>query len=135
MEAATDRVAARVRGRRTPVSLLRFMNDVVEAYPNRHLQVVMNHSSINNEAARLWLARHPHVRLHHTPTHTCWVNLVECLFSILGQPPGAQRSRPDLPEFLKRFIASYNPASNPFTWTKDPEPQRLIQSTPEGPGT
>ena len=33
----------------------------------------------------LWLARHPNVHFHFTPTHASWLNQVECWFSILSR--------------------------------------------------
>src|ERR1019366_9099414 len=78
LEIATGKVVAHVRNRRTSVNFLRFMNDVVRAYPNRELHVVVDNLNIHkNEAARRWLVRHPQVHFHYTPTHASWVNLIE----------------------------------------------------------
>jgi transposase len=134
LEIATGKVVAHVRNRRTSVNFLRFMNDVVRAYPNRELHVVVDNLNIHkNEAARRWLVRHPQVSFHYTPTHASWVNLIECFFSILskqGLAHSVQHSKQDLKELLHRFLASYNQTCNPFTWTKGPEHlQRIIETT------
>jgi transposase len=134
LEIATGKVVAHVRNRRTSVNFLRFMNDVVRAYPNRELHVVVDNLNIHkNEAARRWLVRHPQVYFHYTPTHASWVNLIECFFSILskqGLAHSVQHSKQDLKELLHRFLASYNQTCNPFTWTKGPERlQRIIETT------
>jgi transposase len=110
------------------------VNDVVRAYPNRELHVVVDNLNIHkNEAARRWLVRHPQVYFHYTPTHASWVNLIECFFSILSQQglaPSVQHSKQDRKELLHRFLASYNQTCNPFTWTKGPERlQRIIETT------
>src|ERR1700693_5222091 len=77
--ALTGKVVAHVRNRRTSVNFLRFMNDVVRAYPSRELHVVVDNLNIHkNEAARRWLGRHPQVLFHYTPTHASWVDLIEC---------------------------------------------------------
>jgi transposase len=136
LEIATGKVVAHVRNRRTSVNFLRFMNDVVRAYPDRDLHVVVDNLNIHkNEAARRWLSRHPHVHFHYTPTHASWVNLIECFFSILskqGLAHSVQHSKQDLKQLLDRFIASYNETCNPFTWTKGPEHlQRIIETTRE----
>ena len=136
LEIATGRVVAHVRNRRTSVNFLRFMNDVLRAYPSRQLHVVVDNLNIHkNEAARRWLARHPLVRFHYTPTHASWVNLIECFFSILskqGLAHSVQHCKQDLKQLLNRFIASYNETCNPFTWTKGPEHlQRIIETTKE----
>jgi transposase len=136
LEIATGKVVAHIRNRRTSVNFLRFMNEVVQAYPNRELRVVVDNLNIHkNEAARRWLRRHPQVRFHYTPTHASWLNLIECFFSILGKQALAhsvQRSKQDLKALLHRFLANYNETCNPFTWTKGPEHlQRIIETTKE----
>src|SRR3974377_2479936 len=69
LEIATGKVVAHVRNRRTSVTFLRFMNDVVRAYPNRELHVVVDNLNIHkNEAARRWLGRLPQGYFYtHTP--------------------------------------------------------------------
>jgi transposase len=134
LEIATGKVVAHVRNRRTSVNFLRFMNDVVRAYPDRELHVVADNLNIHkNEAARRWLRRHPQVHFHYTPTHASWVNLIECFFSILskqGLAHSVQRSKQDLKDLLHRFLASYNATCGPFTWTKGPaQLQRIIETT------
>jgi len=134
LEIATGKVVAHIRNRRTSVNFLRFMNDVVRAYPGHDLHVVADNLNIHkNEAARRWLTRHSHVRFHYTPTHASWVNLIECFFSILSKQALAhsvQRSKSDLKDLLSRFLANYNATCGPFTWTKGPEHlQRIIETT------
>lgn len=136
LEIATGRVVAHIRNRRTSVNFLRFMNDVVRAYPDRALHVVADNLNIHkNEAARRWLGRHPRVKFHYTPTHASWVNLIECFFSILskqGLAHRVQRSKQDLKDLLHRFLANYNANCAPFTWTKGPEQlQHIIETTKE----
>jgi len=136
LEIATGRVVAHVRNRRISVNFLRFMNAVLRTYPGRQLHVVVDNLNIHkNEAARRWLASHPLVRFHYTPTHASWVNLIECFFSILskqGLAHSVQHCKQDLKELLNRFITSYNETCNPFTWTKGPQHlQRIIETTKE----
>jgi transposase len=86
LDVATGRVIGRGKGRRTSVNVLRFMDEVVAAFPQRDLHVVLDNLNIHkNPAARRWLKRHPRVHFHHTPTHASWVNLIEVFFSILGK--------------------------------------------------
>ena len=136
LEIATGKVVAHIRNRRTSVNFLRFMNDVVHAFPDRELHVVADNLNIHkNEAARRWLGRHPRVHFHYTPTHASWVNLIECFFSILskqGLAHSVQRSKQDLKDLLLHFLANYNATCGPFTWTKGPEQlQHIIETTKE----
>jgi len=67
LEIATGKVVAHIRNRRTSVNFVRFMNEVVRAYPRCELHMVVDNLNIHkNEAARRWLSRHPQVRFHHS---------------------------------------------------------------------
>jgi len=93
LEVAIGKVVSQVKQRRTSVDFLGFMNDVVAAFPQRDLHVILDNLNIHkNEAAQEWLNRHPRVRFHHTPPHASWVNLVECFFSILSKQGLSQRA-------------------------------------------
>jgi transposase/transposase-like protein len=134
LEIATGQVLAHVKQRRTSANFLRFMDDVVAAFPKRDLHVVLDNLNIHkNEAARKWLERNPQVRFHHTPTHASWVNMIECFFSILskqGLSHSVHRSKRELKEFLAKYIENYNETSSPFTWKKGPEKlRRIIETT------
>lgn len=134
LEIATGKVLAHIRNRRTSVNFLRFMNEVVRAYPDRELHIVADNLNIHkNEALRRWVGRHPRVSFHYTPTHASWVNLIECFFSILskqGLAHSVQHSKQDLKDLLTRFLHRYNDTCQPFTWTKGPEKlQHIIETT------
>jgi len=86
LEIASGKVVAHVKQRRTSVNFLRFLNDVVRAFPERELHMILDNLNIHkNEAARRWLKRHPRAHFHYTPTHASWVNMVEVFFSILAK--------------------------------------------------
>jgi transposase len=134
LDVATGRVIGHVKDQRTSVNFLRFMTAVVAAFPDRVLHVVLDNLNIHkNDAADRWLARHPLVHFHYTPTHASWVNLIECFFSILGKQGLSQRvdrSTASLRAFLLQYLEKYNETSAPFTWTKGPEKlQHIIEAT------
>jgi hypothetical protein len=64
---------------------LDFMNEIVAAYPDRELHVVLDNLNTHKPKQDQWLKRHPKVNLHFTPTYSSWLNQMECWFSILGQ--------------------------------------------------
>ena len=103
---------------------LAFLRQVARAYPRRDLRVVVdNLSTHKHPAVRGWLARHPRVRLHFTPTSGSWSNLVEALFSIITRQALRRGNFPtvaDLIAAIERFIDACNDRCAPFTWTKDP---------------
>src|ERR1700737_4551125 len=136
LEIASGQVVAHVKQRRTSVNFLRFMNDVVAAFPQRQLNVVVDNLNIQkNKAPQRWLKKHPRVHFHYTPTHASWVNMIECFFSILGKQGLSQSvhtSKRQLKEFLLNYIAQNNKNPKPFVWTKGPEKlQRIIEATKE----
>ena len=111
-DVATGHVNGHVKDRRTSVNFLRFMDDVVAAFPRRDLHVVLDNVNIHkNAAARRWLKRHPRVQFHHTTTHASWVNLIEVFFSILGKQGlshRVDRSKASLRAFLLQYLEQHN---------------------------
>jgi transposase len=74
-----------------------------------------------------FLADHPHVHLHFTPTHASWLNQVELFFSILERRllrRGEFDSIEHLAERVIAFIKDYNRKAAPFRWTYDGRPLR-----------
>ena len=77
-----------------------------------------------------WLARHPKVSFHYTPTRASWLNQVEGWFSILqGQSlTGASfTSVQQLRKHIDAFIETYNEDAEPFAWTKSKVYQRRVK--------
>ena len=84
LEVATGRVTDACTDRHRHQEFGAFLRQVAAAYPRRELHVVVdNYATHNHPAVRVWLARHPRVHLHFTPTSGSWLNLVEAFFSII----------------------------------------------------
>ena len=121
LEVATGLVHAAHYHRRRRREFLAFMNEVVAAYPDRDLHVILDNLSTHKPKRDRWLARHPRVHLHFTPTHAGWLNLVECWFSILSRAAVRGASFPNVAELraaIDAFIAAHHPAAAPFEWRK-----------------
>lgn len=136
IDIATGKATTWVNKTRKTADFIKFMNQVVKAYPQQRLCVVMdNLNTHKGKAAQEWLEQHPEVSFHYTPTHASWVNLAECFFSIVtkqGLQQAVHKSGRDLEVFLKAFIKEYNEHAGPFIWTKGPEKlQRIIELTEE----
>jgi len=128
-EVATGKVKAAHKKRRRRKEFLDFMNDVVAAYPKTRLEVVLDNLNTHKKNEG-WLARHPLVTFHYTPTRASWLNQVEGWFSILqGQSlTGASfTSVEQLKEHIDAFIDSYNERAEPFVWTKSKVHQRRVK--------
>ena len=121
LEVATGQVKAGHFQRRRRRDFLAFMNEVVAAYPQRELHVIVDNLNIHQPKRDRWLRQHPRVQLHFTPTHASWLNQVEVWFSRLVRHAlrGASfTSVQQLREAIDAFIAAYNPQAAPFEWTK-----------------
>jgi transposase len=125
LEVATGRVTDACTERHRHQEFLAFLRQVAAAYPRRQLHVVVdNYATHKHPAVRAWLARHPRITLHFTPTSGSWLNLVEAFFSIITRQALRRGSFPtvaDLIAAIERFIDAWNDRCAPFTWTKDPD--------------
>lgn len=104
---------------------LRFMRTVAKAYHRRQRHVfVDNYATHSHPAVRAWLAKHPRIHLHFTPTSRSWLNLVEVFFGIISRQAirrGTSTSVAEHPTAIRRFIDGWNDRCQPFTWTKTPD--------------
>ncbi len=81
LEVATGKVVDACYDRHRHQEFLRFLKQVAKAYPRRELHVVVdNYAAHKHPAVTAWLARHPRITLHFTPTSGSWLNLVEVFF-------------------------------------------------------
>src|SRR3982751_4249191 len=125
LEVATGRVTDACTERHRHQEFLAFLQQVAAAYPRRQLHVVVdNYATHKHPAVRAWLARHPRITLHFTPTSGSWLNLVEAFFGIITRQAirrGSFTSVKELIAAIEHFIAAWNDRCRPFTWTKDPD--------------
>src|SRR6202171_6168764 len=81
---ATGKVQAAHKKRRRRQGFLDFMDEVVATYHKRRLEVILDNLNTHKKNEE-WLARHPKVTFHYTPTRASWLNQVEGWFSILDR--------------------------------------------------
>jgi len=119
LNVATGEVKAAHYRRRRRLEFLAFMNSVLADHPGREIHVVLDNLNTHKPKRDRWLARHPNVRFHFTPTHASWMNQIEIWFSILsrGALQGASFTSPkQVRSQIDAFLASYNEHAKPFTW-------------------
>jgi transposase len=83
-----------------------------------------------------FLAEHPQVRFHFTPTYSSWLNQVELWFAKIQRDVitrGVFTSVSDLGKKLRKYIRAYSKAAKPFRWTYT-DPTRRIRPN-KIPGT
>jgi len=98
-----------------------FMDEVVaEAPKGKSIHVILDNYSTHKKNHD-WLAAHPNVRFHYTPTSASWLNQVEIWFGILSRKTlsGASfESTAQLTQAIEAFIALHNENPAPFIWRK-----------------
>jgi transposase len=130
LEVATGDVTHRLSTSHTAADFLAFMRKVVRAYPGRELHVILDNSSTHSTPdVRTWLATHPQVHFHYTPTSASWLNQVEGFFGILGKQSLSLTdfsSTKALREHLHAYMRAWKKHPTPFAWTKPA--QAIIRS-------
>ena len=118
---ATGAIRAKTTTRKRRVEFLEFMDEVVADLPTeREIHVIMDNYCIHKKND-VWLAAHPNVHFHFTPTSASWLNLVEVWFGIFTRKAlrGASfKNTDDLREAIEAYIAAYGPRAKPFIWRK-----------------
>jgi transposase len=122
LEVATGQVTHRLSATHTAADFLAFMRKVVRTYPGRELHVILdNSSSHRTPEVHAWLAHHPQVHFHYTPTSASWLNQVEGFFGILGKQSLSLtdfHSKRALRDHLGGYMRAWNRNPTPFAWTK-----------------
>jgi len=131
LNVATGRVTTGHYKRRRRVEFLDFMNRIVADHPGKEIHVILDNLSTHKPKRDRWLARHPNVRFHFTPTYSSWLNQIEIWFSILQGNSLAGTSFSSvqqLRDHIDAFVDSYNTRAIPFVWTKDVVHQKRLKS-------
>jgi len=80
-----------------------------------------NYGTHKTSAIKAWLARHPRVKMHFTPTGWSWINQVERWFGFLTDQMirrGAHKSVQALEADIRAWIEHWNDDPKPFVWKK-----------------
>ncbi len=122
LEVATGKVVDACYPRHRHQEFLAFLKQVARAYPRQPLHLVVdNYATHKHPAVQTWLAKHPRVQLHFTPTSGSWLNMVEIFFGIITRQAirrGTFRSVTDLKAAIATFVEGWNERCAPFVWTK-----------------
>jgi transposase len=122
LEVATGKVTDACYPRHRHQEFLRFLKKVAAAHPRVELHIVCdNYATHKHPDVQAWLARHPRITLHFTPTSGSWLNMVEIFFGIITRQAirrGTFRSVKDLITAIETYIDGWNDRCEPFTWTK-----------------
>src|ERR1700739_2095481 len=118
----------------TSQEFVAFLADLVANQPRGkeiHL-IADNLSAHKTKREEQFLAAHPKVHLHYTPTYSSWLNQFEHCFAKIEHKViarGVFTSVTDLARKLMRYIRHYNRAPKPIKWTYRDPSQRISLDT------
>lgn len=107
--------------RHTHAEWLAFLKAIERQTPRAlalHL-IVDNYATHKHPAVRAWLAKHPRMHLHFTPTSSSWLNLVERFFRDLTVDvvrEGSFGSVRALTQAIEDYLAARNLQPKPYRW-------------------
>ncbi len=121
LKVATGEVKTAITERKRRQEFLQFMDQIVEeALPEQELHVILDNYGTHKKCDT-WLAQHPNVHFHFTPTSASWLNQVEIWFGILSRKALrglSAKSTGELRQAIEDFIAAYAQHAKPFKWRK-----------------
>lgn len=117
----TGQVLGQTAPRHTSAEFVTFLGEVVASCPvDQPIHIVLDNLSVHKApAVREFLAVHPNVTFHFTPTYSSWLNQVESWFSKLQREVidrGIFTSVADLRRKIMRYIRLYGKTAKPFRW-------------------
>ena len=122
LETQSGEILGKTARRHTSAEFVAFLKEIVASQSaGKAIHVIAdNLSAHKTKLVAAFLAAHPKVRLHFTPTYSSWLNQVENWFAKIQRQViarGVFRSLPDLRSKLLRYIRHYNKTATPIRWT------------------
>jgi transposase len=124
LDIKTGKIIAETHRRHRSIEFRKFLDRIdanVPASLDVHL-IMDNYGTHKTPLIRAWLAKHPRVHVHFTPTYGSWLNLVERWFGELTTKQirrGVHRSVSELERAIWEFIDVRNEEPKAFVWTKN----------------
>jgi len=114
-------VLGKTAARHTSAEFVAFLTDIVSSQPrNKEIHVILdNLSAHKTDRVKSFVADHPQVHLHFTPTYSSWLNQVELWFSKIQRDViarGVFSSVKDLRKKIMRYIRQYNKNPKTVKW-------------------
>jgi transposase len=123
LNVATGDIHTKTTELKRRVEFLDFMDQVLAELPDSELSevhVILDNYCIHKKNDE-WLAAHPNVSFHFTPTSASWLNQVEIWFGILSRKALKNASFKSIEELrvaIEKFIEVYRKTAKPFVWRK-----------------
>jgi len=134
LDVKTGKVQGKTAKRHTGNEFIAFVSDLIKrARWAKEIHIVLdNLSAHKTKAVQQFLADHPKVRFHFTPTYSSWLNQVELWFAKIQRDllaRGIFTSVADLSRKIRKYIRAYAKVARPFRWSYS-NPRRRIIANP-----
>ncbi len=115
-------VISRCEARHRHTEWLSFLRQIDRDTPkDKTLHLICdNYATHKHPNVQAWIAKHPRIHLHFTPTSASWLNMVERFFrdiTVERLRNGVFKSVGELVEAIGQYIAVHNKNPKPFVWT------------------
>jgi transposase len=139
LDTASGAVIGKTAARHTSEEFVAFLSEVIAAQPaRREVHIILDNLSAHKTArVRQFLADHPQVHLHFTPTYSSWLNQVENWFARIERDViarGVFTSVADLRRKLLRYIRHHNTRAKPIKWMYTDVRNRFLATGSTGTG-
>ena len=127
-------VVGKTAARHTSQEFVAFLTDLVANQPRgKEIHIIADNLSAHKTMrVAQFLAAHPKVHLHYTPTYSSWLNQVENWFAKIERDViarGIFTSVTDLARKLMRYIRHYNRDPKPIKWAYRHPSHRISPDT------
>jgi transposase len=114
-------VLGKTASRHTSAEFVAFLTAIVASQPTgKQIHVILdNLSAHKTERVKNFLAAHPNIHMHFTPTYSSWLNQVELWFAKIERDVivrGVFTSVKDLEKKIMRYIRQYNKKPKTVKW-------------------
>ena len=121
LEVATGVIRGKTTQTKKRTDFQAFMDEIVAEQPaERQIHVILDNLNTHKKNDD-WLAAHPNVTFHFTPTSASWLNQVEIWFGIFQRKTlnnASFRNVEQLTAAIHAFTTAYNENAAPFVWRK-----------------
>lgn len=130
LDVKTGKVQGKTTKRHTSNDFIGFLSGLVSRTRwAKEIHIVLdNLSAHKTKAVAQFLAAHPKVKFHFTPTYSSWLNQVELWFAKIERDllaRGIFNSVADLARKIRKYIRAYAKVARPFRWSYS-DPTRRI---------
>jgi len=116
-------VISQCQQRHRHIEWLKFLKQIDRETPkDKALHLIAdNYATHKHLKVQEWLAKHPRITMHFTPTSASWLNMVERFFRDISEKRlrrGVFTSVQELVTAIDEYVAHHNTSPKPFIWTK-----------------